>query len=72
MEKEMESKVKGCVRYIFASLFFISKNTTCETRKNGFYFPLKALFVLKIFKCHDVIKWPSINHETHFIEQLKK
>ena len=40
--------VKGCVRYIFASLF--AKESTNETRKNAFYFTLKALFVLEIIK----------------------
>ena len=42
--------VKGCVCYIFANLFCISKRGTCETRKNVFYFTSKALFVLEIIK----------------------
>ena len=43
--------LKGCVRYIFASLFFMSKReSTCETRKNAFYFTSKALFVFEIIK----------------------
>ena len=37
--------IKDCVRYIFASLFYIS-----ETRKNIFYFTSKAPFVLEIIK----------------------
>ena len=43
---------KGYVPYIFASLFCIVslKHTTCETRKDVFYFTWKALFVLKIIK----------------------
>ena len=41
---------KGCVRYIFASLFLCLKESTCETRKNVFYLTLKALFVFEIIK----------------------
>ena len=41
---------QGCVRYIFASLFFMSKRETCETRKRVFYFTLKALFISDIIK----------------------
>ena len=36
--------LKGCVRYILASLFFLSvKDSTCETRKNIFI-SLKKFF----------------------------
>ena len=47
---------KGCVRYIFTSLFCMSKREDlCETRKNVFYFISKALFVLEInFKFSDI------------------
>ena len=55
--------------------FVCLKKSTCETRKNDFYFTLKALFIrdnqilnFQIFKCHGVIKCPSMKHETHFIE----
>ena len=45
---------KGCVRYIFASLFFLSlKMSTCKTRKNAFYFNLKALVVHEKIKCQN-------------------
>ena len=44
---------KGCVRYIFASLFLSLKESTCETRKNVFNFTLKALFVVGINKILD-------------------
>ena len=40
--------IKGCVHYIFPSLFYISKRE--KTRKNAFYFTSKALFVLEIIK----------------------
>ena len=62
------------VSAIFLLVCFVSlKERTCETRKNAFYFTSKALFVLEIlafqiFKCHDVIKCPNMNHETHSIE----
>ena len=48
--------LKDCVRYIFASLFCMSKRRTCETRKNVFYLTLKALFALEIinFKFSDI------------------
>ena len=39
--------IKGCVHYIFASLFFSLKESTCETRKNVFHFTSKVLFILK-------------------------
>ena len=53
--------------------FVCLKESTCETRKNAFYFTSEALLVLEIltfyiFKCHDVIKCPSMKQETHIIE----
>ena len=41
---------KGFVCYIFASLFLSLKESTCETKKNVFYFTSKALFVLEKIK----------------------
>ena len=38
--------VKGCVPYISASLILSLNDSTCQTRKNIFYFTSKALFVL--------------------------
>ena len=35
--------LKGCVRYTFASLFLSLNESTCQTRKNIFYFTSKAL-----------------------------
>ena len=40
----------GCFQYILASSFFKSKKSTCETRKNGFSYTSKALFILKKIK----------------------
>ena len=45
-----EEKLKGCVRYILLVCFVCLQESTCETRKNAFYFTLKALLVLEIIK----------------------
>ena len=45
--------VKGYVCYIFAGLFFKSNGSTCQARKNIFYFTSKALFILKKTKFQD-------------------
>ena len=41
---------KGCVCYIVLVCFVCLKESTCETKKNVFYFTSKALFVLEIIK----------------------
>ena len=48
--------------------FTCLKESTCETRKNIFYFTSKALLTFQVFKCHDVIKYPSMKPATHFTE----
>ena len=48
--------------------FACLKEGTLETRKMFFYFTLKALFILEIY--HDIIKYLSMKHETHFTEEL--
>ena len=48
--------------------FVCLKESTCEIRKNVFYFTSKALFILEISKYHDIIKCPIMEHETHIIE----
>ena len=42
--------LKGCVHYILASLFCMSKREYLCKKKNIFYFTLKGLFVLEITK----------------------
>ena len=37
------TNLKGCVRYIFASLFLSLNESTCQTGKNVFYLTSKAL-----------------------------
>ena len=41
--------IKGCICYILLVLLCL-KESTCETRKNVFYFTSKALFVIEIIK----------------------
>ena len=53
--------------------FICVKKSTFETRKNVFYFTLKALVILEIsdfdfLDSHDVIKCPSMKRKTHFTE----
>ena len=66
--------LKAVSASVFLLVCFLSlKESTCETTKN-IYFTLKVLFVLEIiltfqkFKCHDVIKCPTMKHEIHFAE----
>ena len=44
------SQLKGCVRYIFASLFLGLNERTCQIKKNVFYFTSKPLFLLEKIK----------------------
>ena len=49
-KEEILENEKGCVRYIFARLFLSLSESLCQTRKNVFYFTLKALFILEKIK----------------------
>ena len=71
--------IKGCLKVVSATFLLICflclKDSTCGTRKNVFISLAKLFLVLRnqiltfqIFKCHEVIKCPSIKHEIHFIE----
>ena len=68
--------VKGCVRSIFASLFCLSKIEQLQNKKKRFLFQLESSLLswdnqsltFQIFKCHDVIKYLSMKHETNFTE----
>ena len=46
----VDNKVKGCVHYIFASLFCMSKREHFWNKKKSFYFTSKALFVIEIIR----------------------
>ena len=69
-------RVKVCVCYIFASLFFMPKRKHLWNKEECFSFHLESSFhswdnhflTFQIFKCHDVIKCSSMKHETHFTE----
>ena len=39
--------VKGCVRFILASLFLGLNKSTCQIKENVSYFTLKPLFILE-------------------------
>ena len=72
--------IKGCVPYIFASLFFMAKREHLWNKEECFLFHLESSFhswdnqisTLQIFKCYDVMKCPSMKHKTHFTEKLVK
>ena len=48
--RNLTEQIKGCVRYIFASLFLSLNESTCQTGKYVFYFTSKALFILEKIK----------------------
>ena len=67
-------KVKGYIHYIFASLFFMSKREHLWNKEECFSFHLESSFhswdnqilTFQIWKCHDIIKCPSMKHETFY------
>ena len=69
---------KGCVRYIFANLFFKSKREHLWNLEKCFLFHFKSSFryrenqilVFWIFKFRNVIKCLSIKQEIQFTEYL--
>ena len=68
--------LKGCVRYIFASLFYMSKREHLWNKEKCFLFHLESSFrswdnqalTFQVFKLHNVIECLSMKHETHFTE----
>ena len=72
----MKERFKGCVHYIFACLFFMSKREHLGNKEecflfrheNSFHSRDNQILTFQIFKCHDVMKCPSMKHETHFPE----
>ena len=72
-----KSLVKGFITF-FASFILSFKESTCKRRKNVFLFYFESSFLswdyqillFQIFKCHDVIKYPSMKHETHLLNNL--
>ena len=45
-----QNMFKGCVRYILLVCFLGLKESTCDTRKNVFYFTSEALIVVEKIK----------------------
>ena len=68
--------IKGCVHYIFTSLFCIPEIEDWWNKEKCFLFHFESSFCswdnqildFQIFQFHDVIKCPSMKHEIHFIE----
>ena len=79
-ETNSEGTVKGCVRYTFASLFFVSKREHLWKKKKYFLFhfenPFRSwnnqILTFQVFKCHDVIKCLIMKHETRFTKYWGK
>ena len=67
---------KGCVHYIFATLFCKSKGEHLWNKEkyvllyfeSSFRFWDNQILTFQIFKSHDVIKCPCLKHETNFTE----
>ena len=77
INNKLKSKIfKVCVCYSFVSLFFMPKREHLWNKEECFLFHLESPFrswdnqilTFQILKCHDVIKFPSMKHETHFTE----
>ena len=72
----VRGNLKGCVRYIFTSLFCVSKTKDLWNKEKCSLFHFKSSFRswdnqilnFQIARCHDVIKFLSMKHETRFIE----
>ena len=68
--------LKGCVCYIFTSLFCMSKREHFWRKEKCFLFHFKNSFrpwdsqilTFQVFKCHHVIKYLRMKRETHFTE----
>ena len=69
-------ELKGCVHYIFASLFCMSKRKHFWNKEKSFLFHFKSSFcswdiqilTFQSFKCHDIIKCLNVKHKTHIVE----
>ena len=65
--------LKGCARYIFASIFCISKREHFRNKEKKILFHFGSSFrssdnqilTFQIFRCHDVIKCLNMKHEKH-------
>ena len=72
----LSGPILECVRYIFASLFFMSKRELFWNKEKCFLFDFESsihswdnqILTFWIFKCHEVIKCLSMKHKTRFTE----
>ena len=68
--------IKGCIRYIFAILFYMSKRENLWNKEKCFLFHFKSslrswdnqVLNFQVFKFHDVIICLSMKHKTNFTE----
>ena len=78
--EDINKLVKACFRYIFTSLFCMSKREHLWNKEKCFSFHFESSFrswdnqilYFQIFKRHDVIKCLNMKREIHFTEQLGK
>ena len=75
MLKYWQIGVKDCVATFLLIYFVCLKESTFETRKKClFHFESSfrswdnQILTFQMFKCHDVIKYLHMKHETHFTE----
>ena len=76
IQKYYQNELKGCVCYIFASLFCLPKREYLWNKEKCFLFYFESSFpswdnqilIFHVFKCHDVTKCLSMKHATHFTE----
>ena len=73
-----ETALKGCVCYIFASMYCMFKREHLRNKEKCFLLLFESsshswdnqILNFWIFKCHNVIKCPSMKHKTHNFNNL--
>ena len=76
--KNQDFLLKGCVHYIFVSLFCKSKEEHLWNKEKCFLFHFESylrswdnqILTFQIFKCDNVIKCSSMKHETHLLTNM--
>ena len=71
----LNSVEEHCVRYIFVSLFCMSKREHLWNKKcflfhfeSSFRSWVNQILTFQVFVCHDIIKCLSMKYKTHFTE----
>ena len=67
---------KGCPWYIFPSLFCMCKRDHFWKKEKSFFESSfsswdNQILIFQVFKCHDLIKFLSMKHETHLLNNLE-